>query len=341
MRMSSFFRLGVIFLFIANQAFASDDVLIFEASYTRGANPPIVEVADFQGYSGPGIMLVTNVGVEDSTYEIVSSITVALNDQEIFSGQNFDPSFSVLQEAIDLFDGSNSLSVVVKGKPNGRIDIEIIQDFDMLDRDGDGFTPDSGDCNDDDININPDAPEICADAVDNNCDGVVDENCVISGDRLPDTGQTTSYTDTFGEDSDYHINPLSYIDNGDGTVTDNNTGLMWQQEDDNTLYNWYQASGTAGDTEVDVCGELELAYYYDWRLPTEKELQLIVNYGTFNPAIDQAFFTGPIAWNYWSSITLANPSYPSYAWYVNFNNGIVNDAEKSGIYYVRCVRGGQ
>ena len=39
--------------------------------------------------------------------------------------------------------------------------------------------------------------------------------------NLPDTGQTQSYTDTFGEDSDYTINPPSYTDNGDGTVTDN------------------------------------------------------------------------------------------------------------------------
>ncbi len=38
---------------------------------------------------------------------------------------------------------------------------------------------------------------------------------------LPDTGQTGDYTATFGEDSDYTINPPSYTDNGNGTVTDN------------------------------------------------------------------------------------------------------------------------
>ena len=46
--------------------------------------------------------------------------------------------------------------------------------------------------------------------------------------KLPDTGQTLSATATFGEDSDYTRNAPSFTDNGNGTVTDNNTGLMWQ-----------------------------------------------------------------------------------------------------------------
>ena len=42
--------------------------------------------------------------------------------------------------------------------------------------------------------------------------------------RLPDTGQTTSYSATEGEDADFIVNPPSFTDNGDGTVTDNITG---------------------------------------------------------------------------------------------------------------------
>ena len=48
---------------------------------------------------------------------------------------------------------------------------------------------------------------------------------------LPDTGQTSSYTSTFGEDNDYSINVPFYTNNSNGTITDNVTGLMWQQVD--------------------------------------------------------------------------------------------------------------
>jgi len=75
--------------------------------------------------------------------------------------------------------------------------------------------------------------------------------------KLPDTGQTQSYTDTFGEDSDYTINPPSYTDNGDGTVTDNVTGLMWQQGEVGSM-NWEDA--------ITCCEALSLAGYTDWRL---------------------------------------------------------------------------
>ncbi len=46
------------------------------------------------------------------------------------------------------------------------------------DRDGDGFTPNDGDCNDDDPMFHPDADEICDDR-DNNCDYLIDEYPVI------------------------------------------------------------------------------------------------------------------------------------------------------------------
>jgi hypothetical protein len=108
-----------------------------------------------------------------------------------------------------------------------------------------------------------------------NVSGVVSDSItLISGTALPDTGQTQSYTDTFGEDSDYSINPASYTDNGDGTVTDNVTGLMWQQEDDDTTRTW--------DEACSYCDELALAGYSDWRLASKKELMSIVDYGTYS-----------------------------------------------------------
>jgi hypothetical protein len=159
--------------------------------------------------------------------------------------------------------------------------------------------------------------------------------------KLPDTGQTQSYTDTFGEDSDYTINPLSYTDNSDGTVTDNNTGLMWQQEDDNLLYSWYEAAGIVDETHnpggaTDACGNLSLAGYSDWRLPSVKELKSIVNYNNegLNPAIDTTYFPNTKNFSYWSS---TNGIY--YALQITFRGGATWDFPKEEDLYVRCVQG--
>lgn len=162
---------------------------------------------------------------------------------------------------------------------------------------------------------------------------------------IPDTGQTTSYSATFGEDHDYTTNSPSYTLNGDNTTTDNITGLMWQSEDDNATYNWYQASGTYNVTynssSTDVCGDLTLAGYNDWRLPTEKELQLIFDYDNFRPAVDKASFPG-VDTNYpgyWSSTPLVNNS--SKAWLGEFHDGGIHGYFKTDSKYVLCVRGQQ
>src|SRR3990172_4181507 len=146
--------------------------------------------------------------------------------------------------------------------------------------------------------------------------------------KLPDTGQTTSYTTTYGEDHDYTINPPFYTDNGNGTITDNVTGLIWQKEDDNTTRTWSDA-GT-------YCDELTLGGQSDWRLPSKKELISIVNYGTYSPAINTTYFPNTNSSVYWSSTTIAYNS--SGAWIVLFNDGYVVIDYKSSSYYVRCVR---
>jgi hypothetical protein len=151
---------------------------------------------------------------------------------------------------------------------------------------------------------------------------------VYTPPKLPDTGQTQSYTNTFGEDSDYTINPPSYTENGDGTITDNVTGLMWQKEDDDIYRTW--------DDAVSCCNDLTLASFSDWRLPSEYELMSIVNCDTYNPSIDTTF-PGTNAPSYWSSITNAHNS--SGAWNVDFDYGCVYNHNKSNYYYVRCVRG--
>jgi len=178
----------------------------------------------------------------------------------------------------------------------------------------------------------------------------------ITYNRLPDTGQTIDYSATEGEDSDYTINPLSYLDNLDGTVTDEVTNLMWQKcvvgfsdfldctGGSATLYNWYRASGTYHATEnwatVDVCGNLSLAGHEDWRLPNITELTGIVDYGRYSPTIDTSVFPtddpyGPL----WSST--ASASSTGFAWQVSFYVGEVGHVGWTPGKRVRCVRGGQ
>jgi hypothetical protein len=123
----------------------------------------------------------------------------------------------------------------------------------------------------------------------------------------------------------------SFTDNGDGTVTDKDTGLMWQKEDDNTKRIWSDA--------ITYSDNLPLAGHTDWRLPSKKELISILDYGTYNPSINKTYFPNTDSSTYWSSTIYADDT--SYAWSVHFYGGGVYGYSKSGDGYVRCVRGGK
>lgn len=134
-----------------------------------------------------------------------------------------------------------------------------------------------------------------------------------------------------------------YVENSDGTITDNSTGLMWQRctsgqdwdEENDTCtgsaatMHWFAAS-----EYVDNLNNSIYLGYADWRLPTKNELQTLVDYSTYNPAT--AFLdTGAAV--YWSS---TDAQLTGSAWDVNFNSGFVNYESKGNYYYVRAVRGG-
>jgi hypothetical protein len=180
--------------------------------------------------------------------------------------------------------------------------------------------------------------------------------------KLPDTGQTKCYGTVSpydeidcslaaaeGQDGAYSSNPISYTDNSNGTVTDNNTGLMWQRcsmgQDSMTCsgtaltYTWDQAPAATG------CGALNTANFAshnDWRVPSKKELISIVDYGVSfpGPTIKVKYFPNTIAGSaslYWTSTQLASAA--TSAWYTSFDYGSVYNVSKSTSYYVRCVRG--
>jgi len=160
---------------------------------------------------------------------------------------------------------------------------------------------------------------------------------------LPDTGQTTCYSQSgdvvdcasdtcAGQDGRYATGCSSdgrFIDNGDGTVTDNCTGLMWQKVTGN------RERGLDWCSALDYCESLELAGHNDWRLPNLRELQSIVDYGRIGPSIDPVFDSAPFI--YWSSTSLANG--PGLAWDVSFSDGLVSwGSNVSFIHLVRAVR---
>ena len=162
---------------------------------------------------------------------------------------------------------------------------------------------------------------------------------------LPDTGQTKCYNNTqeipcpspgtsfYGQDGNYPGAQLAY-QNTDDTVTDLNTGLIWQRGDEQN------GSGRTWQEAIDYCAGLELADHSDWRLPTRRELMSLVNYSipSPGPTIDKKFFPNGLAYYYWSSSARAvNPT--GYAWVINFGNGASQWLSKGTTgMSVRCVR---
>ena len=138
--------------------------------------------------------------------------------------------------------------------------------------------------------------------------------------------------------------PLSFTNNGDGTITDNRTGLMWMRcsigqtydpttdrcENSLLTYTWQQA--------LAECENLEFAGYNDWRLPNRNELMSIVDYSKVVPSVDTTYFPDIPSRHadYWSSTT---DTYARHAaWRVNFNDGNIYSDNKRNNHYVRAVR---
>jgi len=163
-----------------------------------------------------------------------------------------------------------------------------------------------------------------------------------------------------------------FQDNGDGTITDLHTGLVWVKDGTGAGANngqpltWNEAinfcnnlvlcqdgaftTTTFGTTTCSEYGEVK---YHDWRLPNIKELASIIHYSKNAPTIDENYFTNTLSGKYWSSSMLRlTPEASTYGdrwevYSVDFSNGKIeysrwgrgNPPSQSPSYYIRPVRG--
>ena len=190
--------------------------------------------------------------------------------------------------------------------------------------------------------------------------------------RLLKTGQTTNYGAGTDGDLEFGIEH-GFVDNGDGTLTDLSTGLMWEKKSDDgsihdkddTTYTWSGASydtinvldGTVTTFLAALNAGSGFAGHTDWRLPNRNELASLTDLQSRYPATFPAFNTNchagctvttcscTVPSAYWSSSTyrigdgLEEPSSPI-AWIVYFYDGNDGANVKSDSLHVRAVRGG-
>ena len=185
---------------------------------------------------------------------------------------------------------------------------------------------------------------------------------ILGVGQVHETGQTICYNAAgaviacvgTGQDGEF-LKGLanSFTDNGDGTITDNLSGLMWEKlSDDGSIHDWdtdYTWT-TAVTTKIATLNSAVFAGHNDWRLPNRNELLTLANIGAVNPATFSAFnaacapgctvttcsCTQSLA--YWSSSTYQYD--PTSAWAVYFDGGGTIENSKTANFNVRAVRAG-
>ena len=158
----------------------------------------------------------------------------------------------------------------------------------------------------------------------------------------PKTGLTTSYgTRDDGALKQGVAWPTPRLtDNGNGTVTDNLTGLIWMKNANAFgRRTWNVAMALANAMESGYGGLEDGSKVGDWRLPNARELQSLISYGSINPALPTGHpFTGVALFYYWSSTTCKDVT--TAAWTVSLDDGELGGGTKADTYLMWCVRGG-
>jgi Protein of unknown function (DUF1566) len=130
----------------------------------------------------------------------------------------------------------------------------------------------------------------------------------------------------YGQDKHYQVNYPDYTSAAD-TVFDEVTGLMWQRNAPDIAVDWWEAR--------EYCNELVLAGYTDWRLPSRIELVSTIDFGFFDPVIDEVIFPETSNEYYWSSSPVP---FLNMAYGVRYELGFIYDHDPYSSQRARCVR---
>ena len=183
---------------------------------------------------------------------------------------------------------------------------------------------------------------------------------------VPKTGQTIFWPllwPPVGSDGDLFRGVAwlpRFTINTNGTVTDNLTGLIWLRNANcvdtvgginkgSGILNWADALTWSNNLASGKCGLTDGSTAGQWRLPNVREMQSLIHYGYYNPALPNTYgsgkwtesdpFTGVELNYYWSSSTIA--ALTDHAWIVSLAFGLVDYVQKTGGRHVWPVRGGQ
>ena len=181
---------------------------------------------------------------------------------------------------------------------------------------------------------------------------IYDKVANIGSAPVEKTGQTSS--SGTGDDGDWEKGVSwptpRFTDNGDGTVTDNLTGLIWLKNANRfaATKTWAEALSACNSLADDGTNLTDGSTAGQWRLPNIKELQSLLHYGVYNPALPDTAgtgkwsegnpFTGVQSLHYWSSTPY--DAFSDHAWHVCMYNGYTYYYHKSHGYHVWPVRAG-
>jgi hypothetical protein len=171
--------------------------------------------------------------------------------------------------------------------------------------------------------------------------------------QLPKTGEVSCYDTSgnviscagTGQDGDKQAGAAwpapRFGDNGDGTVTDNLTGLIWLKNSACFAPQiWTAALSAANSLQSGQCGLSDNSTAGAWRLPNVFELESLLDISQMFPALPSANPFSVNAAYYWTSSTHAH--YATNAWVVNVGGGNVESGvKKTSLFFLWPVKGGQ